>query len=194
MRLYRHTAIVLAIVCMSALAPNLVSAQDTSPHRIAVVDVAFIFKNHPGIKAQVTKVEQDLKAYEAELKTKRDALKATAEQLKQFKPGTPDYTALEEKLAQMESKLRLEMARKRKELADTEARIYYDNYKQISAGVKYLAQYYKINLVLRYNSEDMDLEKGESVIRGVMRNIVYHDESLDMTKAVMAYLDKVAKK
>ena len=55
------------------------------------------------------------------------------------------------------------------------------------------AQHYKINLVLRYNSEDMDLEKGESVIRGVMKNIVYHDESLDMTKGVMQYLDQSLK-
>lgn len=36
----------------------------------------------------------------------------------------------------------------------------------------------------------MNLEQGESVIRGVMKNIVYHDESLDMTKGVMQYLDQ----
>ena len=45
-------------------------------------------------------------------------------------------------------------------------------------------------MVLRYNSEEMDLERGDSVIRGVMKNIVYHDEALDMTKGVMQYLDK----
>ena len=47
--------------------------------------------------------------------------------------------------------------------------------------------------MLRYNSEDMDLEKGESVIRGVMKNVVYHDDSLDMTKGVMQYLDQTLK-
>jgi hypothetical protein len=56
--------------------------------------------------------------------------------------------------------------------------------------VKFLANHYKINLVLRYNSEEMNLEQGESVIRGVMKSIVYHDESLDMTKGVMQYLDQ----
>ena len=77
-----------------------------------------------------------------------------------------------------------------KNLQDAEARIYFDNYQLIANGVKFLAQHYKINLVLRYNSEDMDLEKGESVIRGVMKNIVYHDKALDMTQGVMQYLDK----
>ncbi len=190
MRMIGKTAITLAICSLSILAPAIASAQETLPHRVAVVDVAYIFKNHEGIKAQVSKVENDLKSYDAELKTKREALKTAAEQLKQYKVGSPEYAAQEEKVAGMESKLRLDMARKRKELADAEAKIYFENYQQIAEGVKYLAQYYKINLVLRYNSEDMNLEKGDSVIRGVMKNIVYHDESLDMTKGVMQYLDR----
>jgi len=186
-RLYGETAIA-AIVTLTALAPVSASAQDF--HRVAVVDVAYIFKNHPGIKAQVEKVEADLKAYDAELKAKRDELQQAAEQLKAYKVGSPEYTAQEEKVASLESKLRLDMQRKRQELAQAEAKIYYDNYKQISDGVKFLANHYKINLILRYNSEDMKLENGESVIRGVMKNIVYHDESLDMTKGVMQYLDQ----
>jgi Skp family chaperone for outer membrane proteins len=166
------------------------TAQDSAPHRIAVVDVAYIFKNHPGIKAQVSKVESDLKAFEAELKKKREQVKTTAAKLKQLTPGSPEYTQLEEQLANMDSKLRLDMARKRKQLAEAEAQIYYDNYQHIAAGVKFLAKHYKINLVLRYNSEAMDKKEGQSVIRGVMKNIVYHDDSLDMTPGVMQYLDR----
>ncbi|MCA9138986.1 MAG: OmpH family outer membrane protein [Planctomycetales bacterium] len=197
MRTVRHQVGVFAIGLATVLAPGLTtstaSAQDSAPHRVAVVDVAFIFKNHPGIKAQVAKVEGELKAYDAELKQKREQLKNTAAKLKTLTPGSPDYAALEEQLASMDSKLRLDMARKRKELADAEAKIYFDNYQQIAAGVKFLANHYKINLVLRYNSEEMDQAEGESVIRGVMKNIVYHDASLDMTPGVMQYLDKVIK-
>ena len=183
----------VAIMSMTSVVPGKASAQEASPstgHRVAVVDVAYIFKNHPGIKAQVQSVEGDLKTYDGQLQGKREELKQAAEMLKTFKVGSPEYTSQEEKVASMESKLRLDMARKRKELADAEARIYYENYQRIAAGVKFLAQHYKINMVLRYNSEEMDLEKGESVIRGVMKNIVYHDDALDMTKGVMQYLDQ----
>ncbi len=192
MRLIGKKALLLATVSLIMLAPGFANAQD-SAHRIAVVDVAYIFKNHPGIKAQVGKVESDLKAYDAQLQAKREELKQAAEQLKSFKVGSAEYAAQEELVASMESKLRLDMARTRKELADSEAKIYFQNYKLIADGVKFLANHYKINLVLRYNSEDMDLENGESVIRGVMKNIVYHDESLDMTKGVMQYLDQSMK-
>ncbi|MCM2370911.1 OmpH family outer membrane protein [Rhodopirellula sp. ICT_H3.1] len=190
MRLFVLSALALATTTLTVLAPTAVSAQE-SGHRIAVVDVAYIFKNNEGIKSQVKQVEENLKAFDTELQGKRSELKSAAEKLKTFQAGSPEYTAQEERVASMESKLRLDMARKRKELADREAKIYYDNYQHIAAGVKVLAQHYKINLVLRYNSEDMNLEQGESVIRGVMKNIVYHDEALDMTPGVMQYLDKV---
>jgi len=120
-------------------------------------------------------------------------LQQEAAKLKTFNVGTPDYTAQEEKVASMESKLRLEMQRKRQELAEAEARIYYENYQRIAEGVAYLAKHYNISLVLRYNSEAMDVKKGESVIRGVMKNIVYHDKALDMTTGVMQYLDQTMK-
>lgn len=194
MRTVRHQicgiAIGLATLLVPALMPGTASAQDTGPHRVAVVDVAYIFKNHPGIKAQVAKVEADLKSYDTELKGKREQLQSTAAKLKTLSPGSPEYAALEEQFAGMDSKLRLEMARKRKELADAEAKIYFDNYQQITAGVKFLAGHYKINLVLRYNSEAMEQKNGESVIRGVMKSIVYHDDSLDMTPGVMQYLNR----
>lgn len=194
MRTSPKLAVVLGFLTAGVLAPVTVQAQApkeaSSGHRIAVVDVAHIFKNHAGIKAQVAKVENELKTYDGVLTEKRDALRTEAEKLKTFNPGTPDYAQQEELVASMESKLRLEMARKRKELSDAEARIYFDNYQKITEAVSYLAEYYKINLVLRYNSEEMSLEQSESVVRGVMKNVVYHDPGLDMTQGVMQYLDK----
>ncbi len=193
MRFIGKAAILMAIVSVTTvLAPATARAEDAG-HKIAVVDVAKIFKDHAGIVAQVQKVENDLKSYDGELQGKREELKNAAEQLKAFKVGSAEYTRQEELVASLESKLRLDMARKRKELADAEARIYFENYQRIAEGVKVIAQYNKINIVLRYNSEEMDLERGDSVIRGVMKSIVYHDAALDMTPAVMGYLDRTMK-
>lgn len=180
----------LSVLAQSAITPTAASAQESTKTKVAIVDVASIFKNNGSIKAQVAKVEADLKAYEQQLKAQRDSLKAAAEQLKSFKVGSPEYAAQEEKVASMESKLRLEMARKRKELADAESQIYYANYQRIVEAVKFLAGHYKVDLVLRYNSEAMDPAQGESVIRSVMKNVIYHDKSMDMTAGVMQYLDK----
>lgn len=189
MRSSLNAAIAFGLLAASVL-PTAASAQDSSPHKIAVVDVARILKDHPGIKAQVEKVEQDLKNYDAQLSGKRDELKQAVEQLKTFNPGTPEYTDHEEKVAQMESRLRLDMNRKRKELVDAEARIYFENYQMISDTVQKIAEHNRIDLVLRYNGEEMELAKQESVIRGVMKNIVYRSDRLDMTDAVMQVLNQ----
>lgn len=187
-------AVLCTAVAIGSAAPSVVRSQEATPstqgHRVAVIDVAYIFKEHPAIKAQVAAVENELKSFDEELNAKREELKNAAAELKTFKVGSPEYSAAEERIAAMESRLRLEMARKRKEISDSEAKIYYENYQRIAAGVEFIAGYHKIQLVLRYNSEEMDLEQGESVIRGVMKNIVYHDKSLDMTSAVMKYLDQ----
>ncbi len=193
MRITKLAAYLFGCLAAGVLAPMAADAQtppaaSSGGHHVAIVDIARIFKESPAIKSQVEAVENELKAYDATLSGKRDELKQAVEQLKAFKAGSPDYTAQEERVASMESRLRLEMSRKRKELADAEARIYFDNYQEIAAAVKTVASYNKINLVLRYNSEEMDMEKGESVIRGVMKNIVYHDAALDMTPLVMQVL------
>ena len=124
------------------------------------------------------------------LKDKREELKQAVEQLKTYNVGTPEYSKQEEAVAEMESKLRLEMNRKRKELVDAEARIYFENYQMIADTVQKIAEHNGIDLVLRYNGEEMELEKQESVIRGVMKNIVYRSDRLDMTNAVMQVLNQ----
>lgn len=192
MRTTRKTAIVFGLLAASVLAPESAPAQEGSaaPHKVAVVDVARILKDHPGIKAQVQKVENDLKAYDEHLTAKREELKQAVELLKTFNVDSPEYRAQEEKIARSESTLRLEMNRKRKDLVDAEAKIYYDNYKLISETVRQIAEYNHIDLVLRFNGEEMDLDKQESVIRGVMKNIVYRSDRLDMTDAVINVLNQ----
>jgi Skp family chaperone for outer membrane proteins len=199
LRWFGNAAVALAMLSVFVLAPAMVSGQQgesTSQlgHRIALIDVAFIFKNLSTIQVEVRNVEDNLKKYEAELKQRRDALQQLVAQLKTLKSGTVDYARQEERIAALDSKLRLETNRKQKELADAEAKIYFDNYQRIAAAVKAIATHNNINLVLRFNSEDVDQKKNASVARGVAKNVVYHDSTINMTDTVMGYLERQASK
>ncbi|XZE55665.1 OmpH family outer membrane protein [Planctomycetaceae bacterium SH139] len=191
----RHFSKLATVVgCLGLMLIPAISAQaqggGAKPTVIAVVDVARILKEHKGIQAQVKAVEEELASYDKQFKQQQEELKAAVELLKTLQQGSVDYAKQEEKIANADSSLRLQMNRKRKELVDAEARIYYDNYTMISDAVKLIAEHNKIDLVLRYNSEEMALENQESVIRGVMKNIVYHKDSLDITAYVMQVLDQ----
>lgn len=193
-RWFGPAMVALATVVTTPLASSAQQADSTqSGHRIAVIDIARIFKELPAIKSEVTKVEADLKTFDAELVQRREDLKQSFAQLKTLKAGTADYARREEQIASSESKLRLDMARKKQELRDAEAKIYFENYRRIAAAVKTIATHNNLSLVLRFNSEQMSLEHSESVARGVMKNVVYHDSTIDMTEIVLRFLEQQAK-
>lgn len=195
MRFSQSLAMCAGFMAASVLPSAFTAAQQppaaSTPHKVAVVDVARILKEHAGIQEQVKKVEQDLQSFEAQVTQKQKDLRLAVEQLKTLTPGSPDYARQEEKIADEDKNLRLEMNRKRKELVDAEAKIYYDNYQLIADAVKRVAVHNQIDLVLRYNGEEMSLEDKESVIRGVMKNIVFHSDRMDITPIVMQVLDQL---
>ena len=197
MRVTASLAPALAILLASALGGTSVrttqsAAQDMGP--IGVIDVQKIFANDPAIKAQVETIKNQLKAIDTDLKARRTELTNAAKLLKTFKPGSDQYDAQEEKVAGMESKLRLDMKRKRDELQDAEAKVYYDNYKRIVSAVERIAQHYKVKVVMRFNSDEMEAGNNESVLRGITKSVIYYDPSIDMTPAVMQLLNQVAKR
>ena len=121
-------AIVFATIAVSTFAPPTASAQPAEAshppgHRVAVIDVGYIFKNLPAIKAQVSKVQSELKEYEKELKQKRDEMMQAVTKLKMMKVGTPEYASQEEHVANLDSKLRLEARHKHYEFRNAEAKV-----------------------------------------------------------------------
>ena len=183
---------VLGIVAALSIVAGTGSTQTpTSPgHKIAVVDIGYIFRTHEGIKQRLGSVETTLKAYDTELKSKQRELAQGVEALKQFNAGSPEYAAQEEKVARLESGLKLEANRKRKELAEAEAKVYFESYQQIATAVQTIAQHNGIHLVMRYNSEEMELENEDSVLRGLQKSVVYRSTELDMTPVVMQLLNQ----
>ncbi len=178
----------VATSVMTTTASAQAPAAGSQGHKIAVVDIGLIFREHPAIKQRLSTVEASVKAADAEITNKRKELQQVVESLKALNPGTPDYAAQEEKAAHLESELKLEASRKRKELAEAEAKIYFESYQQISQVVKKIAEFNQIDLVLRYNSEEMDLQNEDSVLRGLQKSVVYHKDSLNLTPFVMQYL------
>lgn len=192
MRQSLHVAMMAGFMAISLLSTsNAVGQENAAPHKVAVIDVARVLKEHAGIQEQLKKVEQELKDFEALIKQKQNDQRMAVEQLKTLTPGSPDYASQEEKIAELDKNMRLEVTRKRKELVEAEARVYFVNYQLITDAVRRVAEHNKIDLVLRYNGEEMSLEDKESVIRGVMKNIVYHSNRMDITPIVMQVLDQL---
>lgn len=157
--------------------------------RVAVIDINFIFKNHERFKQTMDGIKQEIETFEAYLREERNKVTTKTEQLQALPAGSPQYKQLEEQIATMHTSLGLETGRKRKEILEREAKVYYNSYQEIEDRVAKFAHSYSIDLVMRFNSEPMDATKRESVLQGINRAVVYQN-SLNITNAIIDDLNR----
>jgi Skp family chaperone for outer membrane proteins len=158
---------------------------------VAVIDIAYLFKNHVRFNAQRNDLKKDLDAFDAYVRAEQQKLNTKREALQQFNPSSAEYKKAEEELAHLQSDLQVKIGLKRKEFLEQEARIYYNTYKEVEQAVAVFAQKYRIGLVLRYSSDEIKPDDPNSVMQGVTRPVVYQDR-LDITEHILAELNRGA--
>ena len=151
---------------------------------VAVIDINHIFKHNQRFKQRMDDIKRDIENFEAKLASERTRITSDTERLKSLPAGGDDYRRLETELATAHTNLQLETGRKRKEILEREAKVYYNAYKEIEGHVGRFALRNGIGLVLRFSSEDMDPTKRESVLQGVNRGVVYQ-YNLNITQLIL---------
>lgn len=165
-------------------APAAAAPRTSSPVDVVVIDIAFIFKNHLRFNAKMNELKRQADEYEAYMREESKKLNAKREELAQFKPGTAEYKQKEVELAQMQSKLQVDMTLKRKEFMELQAKNYYDTYKEIEREVASFAERNQIRMVLRYSADEMKPDDPNSVMQGIGRAVVYQ-QGLDITDHIL---------
>lgn len=155
---------------------------------VAVIDIAFIFKNHNRFNAAMNDIKRDIEQFEAHVRGKQKELQEKKEQLGTFKAGSTEYRQMETDLARTQSELQVEVGLKRRDFLEQEARVYYRVYREIEQEVGVFSTRNRIGLVLRYNGDDMKEDDRNSVLQGVNRAVVYQS-NLDITKFVLGALN-----
>jgi Skp family chaperone for outer membrane proteins len=155
---------------------------------IAVIDVGYLFKNYKLFSNTMDDIKKRFEEFEAEARDRQDKIRQMAERLKAAPAGSQEYRNLEEQIADATTKLRLDMGRKQKERVEDEAKIYHNAYKRVEWEVQRFADRYGIDLVVRFNSEQMDPSKPESVLQGINRFVVFH-RGLNITDQIVASLN-----
>lgn len=181
----------LATVLTNVFVANQAQAQQTSTAgtSVAVIDVPFIFKNHIRFKAAIDDIKKDIDQYKEFVTAEQAKIRAEAEKLQQYKQGSAEFNALEEKVARMQVDLKLEGAKRQKVFMEREADVYFRSYREVEAAVANFAKRYGISLVLRFSGEEMDPDKRESIMQGINRLVVYQNR-LNITQPVLDELNR----
>ena len=120
---------------------------------VALVDVNYIFKNHPRFKAQMEEMRVSVTNSQTEWKRQKEGLTKLVERLQEFRAGTPDYQQMEEQIVGEKTRLSTKMQLEQKAFLQREAKIYYDIYQEISQEVQYICQQKGITLVMNFNGD-----------------------------------------
>ena len=151
---------------------------------VALIDISSIFKEHAGFKSKTDALKEEVKTFETTVNELRKSLAKDNEKLQTFNPGTPQYATFEKELANKLADLQVDADLKRKEVLEREAKIYYDTYEDVKSAVQTFARQHRIGLVLRYDSDKIDMADRASVLRGVNRAIVFQDR-IDITSEIL---------
>jgi Skp family chaperone for outer membrane proteins len=167
-----------------------VAAQAGAAPNIALLDVSYIFKNHPRFKAMMEEMKSDVERAEADVNRDRDNLRKLVEQLDSFRKGTPDYKNMEEDIARKEAELTVRVNLQRKEFLSREAKIYFTVYQEIEQEVNYYCANKGVDMVLRFNGDPADVNKPDSVLSYINKPVVWYDKNRDITYPILESLTK----
>ena len=185
-------AALAASVAWMGLTGNPVGAQQparpAAGPNIAVIDISKIFMNHARFKNQMEDLHREVVAIEGDFKAQAEKINKSAEGLNDFRQGTPDYRAKEEEVVKQKANLQGDMALKKKEIYQREAKIHYGIYLEIMQEVKYITDAYGIAVVLNYNSSEVKPEIPDDVLRGIRQQVVFARPELDITPMVLQRL------
>ena len=180
----------LAIVfCAGGLLADPAHAQRGTS--VTLIDINHIFKTHQPFVQGREELKGEMSKFEDKARQTQQDLAKMAEQLKDLNPGSPEYKSLEETMARNHSDLQVEAQLLRKELVEREAKLYFNHYKVIEYEIAAFAQKNGIDLVLKFNREEIDPDKPDKVLQGVNRAVVYQHK-LDITDLILESLARRA--
>lgn len=184
-------ALITAVAFVGSASAQSSESANVEKYGVAVVDINYIFKNHVAFKAKMDAMKSDFQQVEASVKGKQQQLAQLQERKKQYQPGAPELNQIDEQLITMQSGLQIEVTKKRKQLVEREAKIYYDTYVEVSNMIKGYAKHKGIGLVLRFNGEDADPNNRESILRSINKAVHFQNQ-IDITPDVLAYINRAS--
>lgn len=180
----RSIAVMVALIATTILFAPQVQAQT----RVAIVDIGQIFKGHPQFSKQLEMLKGQADQFKAASIAAQQTLVVQAEELKGYRPDSPEYQALESKLAQESAAMEVQQRNKMRDLMLVEAKLHYDTYQQVNGLVEQYCDAQQIQLVLRYNNEQMDPKNPASVMQRVNSSVIFHNPNNDITQAIIRQL------
>jgi outer membrane protein len=161
-----------------------------SPHRIALIDMARVFKNYKKFENLREELKGDLTKTEDKFKLMAEQIRKEQSDLKLMKEGSDEYATKEKVVLTHTTQAEAFRKGQQRDLIRREAQIYKTIYLEVADAVQKYASHFNYTLVLRFTSDEVETtENPEEVMRGLNRQVVYYRPNDDITNAIVRYLN-----
>lgn len=187
-------ATVLLVLTGLAWVPPAVQADGRapdSPHRIALIDMARVFKNYKKFENLREELKNDLTKSEDQFKRMAEQLRKEQADLKLVKEGSEEFREKEKNVLTHTTQMETYRKSQQRDLIRREAQIYKTIYLEVADAVQKYASHFSYTLVLRFTSDDVEnTENPEEVMRGLNKQVVYYRPNDDITNAIVSFLNR----
>jgi Skp family chaperone for outer membrane proteins len=175
-----------------ALALASLAVSPAAAGNVGLVDLTFVFQQHPGFRQQLEGIKGQVEAFERDAQRQRAHIDGQRERLATYRAGSPEYRRLDEAITKQSANLRVQMALKRKDIMEQEAAVYYRTYLEVIQVVQSIATSRGLELVLRFERDGTNPAAAtdpQQTIKLVNRPVVFH-EQLDISQLVVQELHR----
>lgn len=184
MKMLPVAAIAALLIAAPAIAQNPAGA-NAPKYKFAVVDINYVFKNHPQFREKLDGMQGEVKQIEELLKQDAQKLMNLEKSRASFKPGSAEFNKADEDLASGKAQFELKKNRLQKGFLEKEAKAYFEAYGQVQNEIKRYAKHYGIGVVFRFNGEEPDPAIRQQILAGINKTVQYQD-SIDITPDIIA--------
>ena len=186
-------AVTLALVWRTgtALGDNRPNSSTGLEARVALVDLAYIFKNYDKFTRLSDQMKADVQTREKQIIQAQQDLKELLNKRNQFAPDSANYKDNDAAIVKKKAELENETERARREFTQREANIYHQVYQEIEAAIKTYAESNGITLVLRAARDaDNSGANPQDVIKEVSQQVIYALPQMDITDQILQMLNR----
>lgn len=167
------------------------AASDQTPHKVGLIDMAYVFKNYKKFETLREDLKTEIAASEEKAKATQQETAAMQQKLKDLKEGSPEYQRVEKQLVSAAADFESFRREKSREFLKKESQIYSQIYHEVEDVVRQYSEHFKYTLVIRFNREEEDGESTpQKIMQNMNRQVVYFRENDDITKAVLTRLNR----
>lgn len=175
----------------TASGQNSGAQQTPRPTKIALIDMAYVFKNYKKFEVLREDLKTEIGQSDQKARQMAQQIQTLQEQMKSLKEGSPDYIELEKRVAQQTSDFDAFRKVAQKDFLRKESQLYKTIYLEVVDLVKGFAEANGYTMVLRFDRDDVgDAENPNEVLKNMNRLVVYHRSTDDLTTHVLDYLNR----